>query len=212
MKDYALLLQTISNQKKWIIILIFIGFLINTFKIELSRIIDLKILNRDTVLSTIEKDVVINNALLGLMNKTASDRAYIFRFHNGVKYYDGTHKSKMSCDYEVTRSGISREAQRLQDIPTALFANWIKGVVSNDMYFYDIQKINDERVKQTLKIQGIKGVAVAPYYRDGKLYALIGVDYVRNLTSEEINIFEDNKEESIERFKSYVQGIGDLII
>lgn len=212
MKELRLLIQLVSKQKSWFIALLFLSFLTYTFRTELIRVVDLKILGKDIVISSIEKDVTINRALLSLMKDSDSDRAYIFRFHNGVKYYDGTHKSKMSCDYEVTRAGVSREAQRLQDIPTALFADWIKEVVANEMYVYDISLMEDERTKQSLEMQGIKGVAVAPYYRDGRLYALIGVDYVFTLNEEKVSKFKRNRDQRIEAFKRRVQNIGDLII
>mgnify|MGYP001130836534 CR=1 FL=1 len=212
MKEFRLLIQVLSKQKWWFIVLLFPFFIAYTFRAEIVRVVDLKVLGKDIVISSIEKDVIINRALLSLMKDTDSDRAYIFRFHNGVQYYDGTHKSKMSCDYEVTKAGISREAQRLQDIPTALYADWIKEVISNNMYVYNVSLMEDERAKQTLEIQGIKGVAVAPYYRDGKLYALIGVDYVSTINEENLYEFERNRDHVIESFKRRVQGIGDLII
>jgi len=211
MKELRLLLQVLSKQKVWFILLFFLGFLIYTFRVEITRIVDLRVIKKDIVISSINQDVLINKALGSLMKDTNSDRAYIFRFHNGVQYYDGTHKSKMSCDYEVTEKGISKEAQRLQDIPTALYADWIKLVISNDMYVPNINTIEDERVKQTLDMQGIKGIAVAPYYRDGNLYALIGVDYVKVVNKDSINDFFINKDFLIEKFKRRAQGIGSLI-
>ena len=211
MKELRLLLEVVSKQRVWFIALCFVSFIIWTFRVEITRIIDLRVINKDIVISSINQDVLINKALEELMIDTKSDRAYIFRFHNGVQYYDGTHKSKMSCDYEVTQKGISREAQRLQDIPTALYADWIQLVIANEMYFYDINEMDDERVKQTLDMQGIKGLAVAPYYRDGRLYALIGVDYVKQTERIDVEYFKNNKDSIIQEFKRRVQNIGDLI-
>ena len=58
-------------------------------------------MNEDVVFNRLEGDVMVQDALYELMHDTNSDRAYIFRFHNGITYYDGSHKAKMSCDYEV---------------------------------------------------------------------------------------------------------------
>ena len=93
----------------------------------------------DLVLGNIQNDVLINNALNDLMIDTKADRAYIFRFHNGITYYTGTHKARMSCDYEVVRRGISSEAQRLQNLPTALYVDWLSEVVSNRMIHPDVK-------------------------------------------------------------------------
>jgi len=162
---------------------LFLVFLIQTFKLEIKHFINFKVMNKDVIFNRLEGDVLVQDGLYELMEESNADRAYIFRFHNGVTYYDGTHKSKMSCDFEVVREGISEEAQRLQDLPVGLYANWILNVVNNRMIYDDINKIQDSRVRILLKKQGIKGIAVLPYYRDGKILALIGVDYVTQLNT-----------------------------
>lgn len=198
----ANLLTILNKTKWWIILIVFIVFLIQTFKTEIKHFIDFKIMDKDVVFNRLEGDVMIQESLYEIMNETNSDRAYIFRFHNGVTYYDGSHKSKMSCDYEVVREGISEEAQRLQDLPVGLYANWILSVVNNKMVYSDINHIQDLRIKVLLKKQGIKGIAVLPYYRDGKILALIGVDYV---------IKVNEQENDINQLKVKVKQVGDLL-
>lgn len=207
-----MLIEVLAKQSFWFVFIVLTAFLSYVFRTEIIRVIDLKIIGKDIVVSSINRDIAINKSLTNLMNDTNSDRAYIFRFHNGVTYYDGTHKSKMSCDYEVTRRGISREAQRLQDIPTGLYADWIKSVIANEMYVVDVESMDDELTKQTLEMQGIKGIAVAPYYRNGNLYALIGIDYVRTITNDEVQDFYDNRDEKIQYFLKRTQNIGRLMI
>ena len=196
------IIEILNRTKWWIVLLAFLVFIIQTFKSEIKHFIDFRIMDKDVVFNRLEGDVMVQDALYELMHDTNSDRAYIFRFHNGVTYYDGGHKSKMSCDFEVVRDGISEEAQRLQDLPVGLYANWILNVVNNRMIYDDINKIQDIRVKVLLKKQGIKGIAVLPYYRDGKILALIGVDYVSQSNGAPI---EANK------LKVKVKQIGDLL-
>ena len=196
------IIEILNRTKWWIVLLAFLVFIIQTFKSEIKHFIDFRIMDKDVVFNRLEGDVMVQDALYELMHDTNSDRAYIFRFHNGVTYYDGGHKSKMSCDFEVVRDGISEEAQRLQDLPVGLYANWILNVVNNRMIYDDINKIQDIRVKVLLKKQGIKGIAVLPYYRDGKILALIGVDYVSQSNGTPI---EANK------LKVKVKQIGDLL-
>lgn len=112
------------------------------------------------------------------MDTMQSDRAYIFRFHNGVQYYNGSHKNKMSCDYEVARPGVSLEAQNLQDIPVTLFPFFIMETIKEKMFYKDISKIDDTRTRLALEEQGIKGIVAWPYYRDGVLFAIVGFDYI----------------------------------
>ena len=145
------------------------------------------------------------------MNKTGADRAYIFRFHNGVNYYNGKHKSKMSNDFEVTRAGISSEAQRLQDVPVGLYAKWIKDVINYRMMHPDVNEIKDVRTRLELQRQGINAIGVVPYYRKGKILALIGVDYVRPLDSAKLACYLKDPKGSLEKFKSRANNIGDLL-
>ena len=199
---YIKIIEVLNKTKWWLVLLVFLVFLIETFKSEIKHFIDFKVMNKDVVFNRLEGDVLVQDGLYELMEESKADRAYIFRFHNGVTYYDGAHKSKMSCDFEVVREGISEEAQRLQDLPVGLYANWILNVVNNRMIYHDINKIQDSRVRILLKKQGIKGIAVLPYYRDGKILALIGVDYITQLNTIPV---------STNQLKVKVNQIGDLL-
>ncbi len=210
MNKYRLLLEALNKTKWWIILLLFLGFIINSFKTEIQYLIEYKLLDKDVITERIDGDVLIENALYELMEVTDSDRAYIFRFHNGVNYYNGEHKSKMSNDYEVTRAGISSEAQRLQDIPVGLFANWIRDVINYRMIHPNIKDIDDIRTRLELERQGVEAIAVVPYYRKGKILALIGVDYVRPLDSVKLACYYKDKGH-LEKFKSTANEIGNLL-
>ena len=58
-----------------------------------------------------------------MMEEYEADRAYVYRFHNGINYYDGSHKVKSSIDFEVVANGIQPIGLFMQDIPTSLFAD-----------------------------------------------------------------------------------------
>jgi hypothetical protein len=212
MINYIEILKLLNKSRWWLILLLFLAFIINIFSVEIKRILDIKLFNEDVVVNSLDNDILIENALYELMKDCKSDRAYIFRFHNGVTYYNGSHKSKMSCDYEVVGKGISSEAQRLQDIPTGLYANWIKKVIQYKMFFIDIEDIEDLRTRNSLEAQGINGMAVLPYYRDGKVLALIGVDYVGPMGEEDKEKYNENQLMKINFFKKRANLIGDLLI
>jgi hypothetical protein len=206
MLNYIKILELLNKSKWWLVLLLFLSFIINIFSNEIKRILEIKILNEDIVVNSLDNDILIENALYGLMKECKSDRAYIFRFHNGITYYTGSHKSKMSCDYEVVEKGISSEGQRLQDIPTGLYANWLKRVIQYKMFVVDINEIEDLRTRDILESQGIKGIAVVPYYRGGKILALVGVDFVTNIDKEKTYFIDINL------FKKKANLIGDLLI
>jgi hypothetical protein len=206
------LLKEIKGLKSYTLTLLFIIALLYIFNSTIIRAIDLTVLNKDVVSSSLKNDILINRSLKELMENTDSDRAYIFRFHNGVTYYNGSHKSKMSCDYEVVARGVSREAEMLQDIPTALYADWIMDVVNHNMIVSDVNSIEDINVRSTLKAQEIKGIAVLPYYRHGNLFALIGVDYLKPSLEKDAELFERNRDSVIQSLKIKVNAIGNLLI
>jgi hypothetical protein len=118
----------------------------------------------------------------------------------------------MSNDYEVVREGVTTQAEFLQDLPTSLFLSWIKGVINLEMFITDINAMEDLRVKYMLQQQGVEALAVAPYYRNGKLFALIGVDYIRKQTVLEVDNFMSNKEKQKKKFLKKTQEIGNLLL
>jgi len=202
------LLLVIRSFKGWVLVLMFFSGFLWLFNKPISGYMETSLNKKDLVLDNIQNDILINNALNELMIDTKADRAYIFRFHNGITYYTGTHKARMSCDYEVVRRGISSEAQRLQNLPTALYVDWISEVISNRMIHPDVEDIQDSRARQMLIQQGIKGIAVMPYYRNGNLISLIGIDYV-NYSGKGIDI---SNIKGAQIFKERTQEIGDLLI
>lgn len=194
------------------IILLFLGGVLYTFHVDIKRLIEMQWAEQDVVLEALQSDLLVESALQELLDDTESDRAYIFRFHNGDMYYNGTHKSKMSNDYEVVKLGVLPQASKLQNLPTSLYLSWIKETIDESMFYYDINFISDLRVRFTLKEQGIAAIACAPYYRNGKLFAIIGVDYINEVSIDKRLAFEQNKEEFINSFIKRANEIGNLLI
>ena len=178
MRAVERLLKLASKTKWYALVFVSILFLSYTFREEIKQYVFPAISDSYKVEQGITNSVNIQMSLRGLMEKYDADRAYIFLFHNGVKYYNGSHKLKISNDYEVTQAGISREAEKLQDLPVGLFSEWINQVIQNRMFVDDINKIEELNVRVALEEQGVTGLAVMPYYQDGRLIAMIGVDYV----------------------------------
>jgi len=206
------LLIVIKSLRWYTIIIIFLAGVLFLFQTHIKRLIELQWSEKDLVVTSLENDLLIERGLKTLLKETNSDRAYIFRFHNGVTYYNGTHKSKMSNDYEVVREGVTTQAEFLQDLPTSLYLSWIKNVINLDMFLTDIDVMEDLRVKYMLQQQGVEAIAVAPYYRDGKLFALIGVDYIRKITLKEADNLMKNSSEQKKKFLKRTQEIGDLLL
>ena len=206
------LLKQINDMSWWVVLILASGGFLWLFNKPIIDYAESNITTKDLVLGNIKNDLLINDGLSELLDNTRADRAYIFRFHNGVTYYTGSHKSRMSCDYEVVSRGISSEAQRLQNMPTALYIDWISEVIANRMIHPDVNKVSDSRARQSLIQQGIKGLAVMPYYREGNLIALIGVDYVTTKDFTQLKGMHLYNEAEKQIFKIETQRIGDLLL
>jgi hypothetical protein len=209
-------LNVLNNSKTSVIIMMFFFYVTYVFNNEIKYAIRTfnysHFSKKDIVMKGISNDLIINEALEELLDSTASDRAYIFRFHNGVNYYTGTHKGRMSCDYEVVSKGTSKEANNLQNLSATLYSDFIIDVLLYDMIHTDVEEIDNLRTRETLRIQGIKALSVMPYYRDGYLLALIGIDYIRDVSEEDKHDFKINRLERVKSFKERVKQIGDLLI
>ena len=186
-----------------LLFLLLAGFLF-VYKADIGFAIRHKVLREDRIITALDNDVLIQTALHKVLIRYKADRAYIFRFHNGVTYYNGTHKNKFSCDYEVVRKGTSRQATYLQDIPVTLFPTFIREVNANRMAYDDITDIEDLRVQETLAEQGIKGLIVLPYHRGGNLFAMVGIDYIN--TAKAVSTIDKLE------FKKIAKQIGDMLL
>ena len=181
LKGIAEVLNTVKGMRMKVLLLAFAVFVIYLFKNEIKYLFNTKVVDEDRIVLELNSHHLIDNSLKQLMADAKADRAYIFRFHNGDEYYNGTHKNKMSCDYEVVTKGTSREAVNLQNMPVSLFSTFIKDVIELNMFYPNIDSMADVVTKAELQRQGIIGLAAVPYYRDGKLMAIIGIDYIREL-------------------------------
>jgi hypothetical protein len=116
--------------------------------------------------------------------------------------------------------GIEPQAKHLKDLPTSLYPQFITEVIEGRMFYENVDSIKDLTTKVTLKAQGIKSIAVAPYFdNNGNLMAMIGVDYVGRkadleliLERQNISVSEWNMESQRQRFINAVNSIGDTML
>lgn len=191
-------LKTISRLKWWIIVLIFIGFLSYLFADEIKTYI----LPDDQVGRNIDKAKLVNSVLRQMMNEYNGDRSYVWRFHNGVNYYDGSHKVRSSMDYEVVANGIAPIGLFMQDVPTSLFADQMAAIINGEIMGQPLDDVKDKAASSVMAEFGITHSAALPYYDDkGRILMVIGIDWVNK---NKIALLED-------RFRKYVDKVGRMI-
>lgn len=201
MNNINLILAELRKMKNIVLILLFVGLLLFYYKSLITKVVEKKI-DSDPVKEDINNNVLIQQMLNNLMLKYGADRSYIFQFSNSIMYYDNTHRNHTNMSFEVCADGISYEGPNLQNLPVSLFPNFLQLVMLDRMTYSDINEIKEEATKLTLKKQGIKSVYIAPYFKEGKFVAYVGLDYVKSNNNCDFNYRE---------FKSLTNEIGRIL-
>jgi hypothetical protein len=201
MNNIKSILSELRKMKNIALILLFVGLVLFYYKSLITQVVERKI--NDPVKEDINNNVLIQQMLNNLMFKYGADRSYIFQFSNSIMYYDNTHRNHTSMSFEVCANGISSEAQNLQNLPVSLFPNFLQQVMLDRMIYSDIKDIKETSTYIALNRQGIKSVYIAPYFKDGKFVAYLGLDFVRNNNDCDF----DYKE-----FKNLTNEIGNILV
>lgn len=203
MNEIKYILEQIRKTKTTVLIIILLGFILFYYKSLVTTVVTKKIEKVDEVKRDINNNVLIQQMLNDLMIKYSADRAYVFQFHNTIKYYDGTHRNHQSMTFEVCNNGISSEAQNLQNIPVSLYPLFLQQIMLERMNYCDVKDIKEHTTKMELLRQGIKSICIAPYFKNGYFVAYIGIDYVKEKMPKDI----DYKE-----FKQFTNEIGNILV
>jgi two-component system NtrC family sensor kinase len=203
MNEVKYILEQIRKTKTTVLIIILLAFILFYYKSLVTQVVVKKIETVDEVKKDINNNVLIQQMLNELMLKYNADRAYIFQFHNTIKYYDGTHRNHQSMTFEVCANGISSEANNLQNIPVSLHPMFLQNIMLNKMNYCDIHDIEEHSTKLSLLNQGIQSIVIAPYFKDGSFVAYIGLDFVKDKQKEEIDF---------QKFKQFTNEIGKILM
>jgi hypothetical protein len=202
MNEIKYILEQIRKTKTIVLIIILLAFILFYYKSLVTQVVVKKIETVDEVKKDINNNVLIQQILNELMLKYDADRAYIFQFHNTIKYYDGTHRNHQSMTFEVCNNGISSEAQRLQNIPVSLYPMFLQQIMLEKMNYCDVRDIEEHATKIALLNQGIQSVVIAPYFKNNNFVAYIGLDFVK----------DKKKNIDFEKFKRFTNQIGNLLM
>lgn len=164
-----------QERRTWVLICVFITVLAVVYEDTVKSWIE----NYDPVVSQAEVSEKINTELAKILEYSDADRVYIFQFHNGVTYYNGQHAQRFTCTYEITRDGISREADNLKDLQVSVYSWFINETIRGNMGYTDTDSIPNYTTRYSLHAQGIKSIRVLPIVKDHHIVGLIGIDYVR---------------------------------
>jgi hypothetical protein len=203
MNEIKSILEVIRKMKTTVILILFVVFVLFYYKPLITEVVETKVKKPDEVKKDINNNVLIQQMLNDLLLKYKADRAYIFRFHNGIVYFDGKHKNHQSLSFEVCGRGISSEKMELQNLPTSLYPIFLQEVMLNKMIYQDVNDIKENATRISLKEQGIKSLIAAPVFKDGYFVSYVGLDYVKECMPLNIDYHE---------FKKNTDEIGRLLV
>ena len=178
LKDVKEIVLALDKMRPFSVLTALVFVTIVLFQSDISRVIDVSVLGNNPVQADINNDVVVQERLIDAMNYVGSDRASILRFHNGIKYYSGGHKNRMSVDFEVVKKGIALQAYTRQDMNVTLYPWFIREIMLERMEYCDISKMPTTRAKIVLEQQGVKSIAAYPYYKDNVLVAVVIFEWI----------------------------------
>jgi len=201
MNELKNILEQLRKAKTILLILLFVSFILFYYKSLITEVVESKV-KKDEIKHDIKNSILIHQLLNDLMLRYKADRGYIFRFHDGIQFYDGTHKNHQSLAYEVCNRGISSEAMQLQNLPTSLFPRFLQEIMLNRMCYSDINDIKENATRIALHEQGIKSLVACPIFKDGKFTAYVGLDFVKDSINKDFNYHE---------FKNQTDEIGRIL-
>lgn len=135
--------------------------------------------SKEKLMEQIKKDEIVHLAIRDVRRRYNADRVYIWQFHNGGSFYTTSPMQKLSITYERCSDGLERKAEKNQNHLITSFTSYIKDVIDGNMYFPDIEDMNDIGLRSLAYSSGTKGHCAVPIYdKDKHLVAILCLDWV----------------------------------
>lgn len=156
--------------------------------------------SKEDLLEQIEKDEIVHLSLKDIRRQYQADRIYIWQFHNGGNFYTESSMQKASITYERCSQGLERKSEKYQNILVSLFSWYMKQVILNTSYYFDMEDIEDIGIRSICSGNGTKSHVASPMFDDkNHLVGILCMDWVFTPLPQEIinqnNFTEEFKEE-----------------
>ena len=156
--------------------------------------------SKEDLLEQIEKDEIVHLALRDVRRQFHADRIYVWQFHNGGNFYTESSMQKASITYERCSQGLERKSEKYQNILVSLFSWYMKQVILNTSYYFDMEDIEDIGIRSICSGNGTKSHVASPMFDDkNHLVGILCMDWVFTPVPQEIinqnNFTEEFKEE-----------------
>lgn len=135
-----------------------------------------------------EKDIEINAALQNVLDSTKANRAYVFRFHNGLASVNGVPFFFQSLTHEVISPGTTRVMQFEQHIPTSINMAINSNLIQNQCAI--IKNADDDKDSTKYwyyQIRSAKDLIRCPIFMaNGDLFGIVGLDFIGSTTNAQL--------------------------
>ena len=138
-----------------------------------------KIKSKSLLIGQIQKDEIVHLAIREVRRTYNADRVYIWQFHNGGSFYTTSPMQKLSITYERCSDGLERKAEKNQNHLITSFTSYIKDIMDGNMFFPNIDDMDDIGLRSLAYSNGTKGHCGVPIYdKDQHLVAMLCLDWV----------------------------------
>lgn len=135
--------------------------------------------SKESLLQQIKNDEIVHLSIREIRRIYNADRVYIWQFHNGGSFYTNAPMQKISITYERNSDGLERKAEKNQNHLVSHFTPYIKNVLDGNMFYSDINDMEDLGLRSLAHSNGTKSHASVPIFdRDKNLVAILSLDWV----------------------------------
>lgn len=143
-------------------------------------------LQPETLNETFKTNTSINKVLDKILDETGAARAYVFKYHDGVKPVQGVEFVFASNTHEATRKGVNSEINNNQRIPLSFIQEQSEALINYEIFCKNTKtEILDSGFSSFLMAQNIQAVCTVPLYLNDVFIGFIGVDYVNKEITEQ---------------------------
>ena len=161
---------------------------------------------RTELATTLAVDARINDELTLAVQQTNADRAYVFRYHNGIPSVGGIPFMFHTNTHEVIRPGVTRVISLMQRIPSSINVHMNHEFTNHRcVTLTDIDKDTATSDYWYFQSRGSKQmIRCAIYSNQGDLLGFVGLDYLGSVTRGVMNGYE-------ERLKNTSAAVGVIL-
>jgi transcriptional regulator with GAF, ATPase, and Fis domain len=149
-----------------------------------------------------EDDLKMQDLVTELRMTYDCDRSFVYLYHNGGSYLDGSPMKKTSMLYESVRRGVSYEAANSRDLSVSTMSALTDIISSEESQLIIVKDMKEDFFKHFLESRNVTASAYCPLKKGPQIIGFVGMHYCdgSDVTSE---CMKDLK--NLERYASTIE-------